>query len=155
MQNISRTGNTRSPSSLPSGRSYPGLSQQHSRVSGVFSARATPLFAEASVTTAVAGADNDLAYTARPYGPSGNTVRVRYVVSGTSTPLSVTVSGSDITVNVATDGGGLATSTASQVAAAIQATPAASALVTVTNAPTNNGSGVVAAMSYISLAGGA
>jgi hypothetical protein len=108
---------------------------------------------KATLTTALTGANNDLVYTARTGGPKGNSIRVQYVVSGTNTPLSVTVRGFDIIVNVATDGGGAATSTAAQVESAVES--AASHLVMVANAPGNDGTGVVAAMSLTALSGGA
>ena len=113
--------------------------------------------ASASVTTALSGSNNDLKYTSKAGAAAfatGNSVRVRYVVSGNSTPLSVSVSGKDITVNVATDSGGAATSTAAQVKAAIDASTPAAALVSVANAAGNDGTGVVAALGYTSLAGG-
>lgn len=110
--------------------------------------------AKAELTTALSGSNNDLKFTAVRAGLAGNSITVRYVVSGTSTPLSVSVSGSAITVNVATNGGGSATSTAAQVKAAIEASSTASALVYVTNASGNDGSGTVSALAATSLAGG-
>jgi hypothetical protein len=110
--------------------------------------------AAAALTTALSGANNDLVFTAVTAGPEGNSIRIKYVVAGTGTPLSVEVAALDITVNVATDGGGAATSTATQVAAAIAAHPVASQLVTTANAAANNGSGVVAALSFTNLTGG-
>lgn len=108
-----------------------------------------------SLTTALSGSNNDLTYTAVNKGSGSSSTRVRYVVSGNSTPLSVSVSGSDITVNVATDSGGAATSTATQVKAAVIASTPASQLVDVANAPSNDGSGVVAALGYTALSSGA
>lgn len=111
-------------------------------------------FVTASLTTALAGSNNDLTYTAQKRGVPGNSVTVTYVVAGASTPLSVSVSGNDITVNVATSAGSTATSTAAQVTAAVQASAAASALVLVGNAPANDGTGVVTALAQTPLAGG-
>ena len=108
----------------------------------------------AALTTACSGSNNDLVYTARERGTNSNSIHVRYVVSGASTALSVSVSGNDITVTVATDGSSAATSTAAQVAAAIEASTPANALVSVANAASNNGTGVVAAFSYTALSGG-
>jgi hypothetical protein len=51
---------------------------------------------------------------------------------GDNLPLTVTVSGSTVTVSPATNGAGAIISTAAQVAAAVNATPAASVLVVVT-----------------------
>lgn len=110
----------------------------------------------ASLTTALTGTNNDLVFTAsRPTAAEGNAVRVRYVVAGTNTPLSVSRSGGDLTVNVATDGAGAATSTAAQVATAVNASDEARFLVTAANAPGNNGTGVVTALAFTSLTGGA
>lgn len=111
----------------------------------------------ASVTTALTGSNNDLKFTHKSSAAryaAGNSVRVRYVVAGNSTPLTVSVSDNDITVNVATDSGGAATSTAAQVKAAIDASTPAAALVSVANAAGNDGTGVVTALAYTSLAGG-
>src|SRR4051794_8928712 len=105
----------------------------------------------ASVTVDPAGTNNALVYTSKASSVAANSVRVRYVVAGTSTALSVSVAGSDITVNVATDGGGAATSTAAQIKAAVDGSTPAAALVTVANAAGNDGTGVVAAVGYTSL----
>ena len=60
----------------------------------------------------------------------GNSVTYRQLNPGTpNSPLSVSVTGNDITVNLATDGTGASSSTTDQVIAAINADPAASALV--------------------------
>lgn len=108
----------------------------------------------AKLTTALAGANNDLLIQAKATGEAGNAITVAYVVSGASTPLSVSVTGNAITVNVATDGSSNPTSTAAQVAAAIAASGPANALVTAVNAPGNDGTGVVAALTATPLAGG-
>lgn len=112
----------------------------------------------ASLTTALAGANNDLVWTANVGGTAGNNIRIQYVVAGTNTPLSVSVGGTasnpDITVNVATNGASAATSTAAQVAAAVAAAGPAGRLVTGTNAAGNDGTGVVAAMALTALTGG-
>jgi hypothetical protein len=109
----------------------------------------------ATLTTALTGTNNDLLFAALAAGPEGNSIRIKYVVSGASTPLTVIVDGLDITVNVATDGGSAAISTAAQIAAAIAAHPVASQLVSAANAPSNDGSGVVTSLSFTNLAGGA
>lgn len=108
----------------------------------------------ASLTTALAGANNDLVWTANVGGTAGNNIRVRYVVAGANTPLTVSVAGSDITVNVATDAGSLATSTATAIKNAVAASSAAGQLVTGTNAAGNDGTGVVAALAFTNLTGG-
>lgn len=114
----------------------------------------------ATLTTSLAGANNDLKYTAfngedtAVRGSAGNAVRVRYVVAGASTALSVSVSGNDITVNVATDGASAATSTAAQIATAVNNSATASKKVSVANATGNDGTGVVTALAFTALTGG-
>lgn len=117
--------------------------------------------ARATLTTALAGANNDLTFTAVKAGTDGNSTTVRYIVptdsGGTaiaSQPLTVEVAGSEIIVSLATNSSGVVTSTASQVLAAIQASVPASYLVTVVLAPGNNGAGVVTALASTALAGG-
>jgi hypothetical protein len=68
-----------------------------------------------------------------------------------SQPLTVSVTGNDITVSLATDAAGALTSTAAQVVAALNADPAASALVFAYTYRGNAGSGVVAAQGKTSL----
>lgn len=83
-------------------------------------------------------------YTAKTEG-----VRVRQLVSGTSTALSVSVTAKDVTINVATDANGIQTSTATQIAAAVVASAAASALLQATALGT--GGGVAGSWAYASL----
>lgn len=109
--------------------------------------------ATGALTTALTGTNNDLTYTAKRGGATPG-ITVQYVVSGASTPLSVVTTGKAIVVNVATDGSSAATSTAAQVAAAVAANFTAGALVTVANAPGNDGTGVVTAMAASPLTGG-
>lgn len=114
-------------------------------------------FSKAKLTTALAGTNNDLTYTAKAGGVShalGNAVTVAYVVAGVSTALSVSVAGNAITVNVATNASSVAVSTAAQVSAAVAAIAPATALVSVANADGNDGTGVVAAMAATALTGG-
>ncbi|MBE2318010.1 chitobiase/beta-hexosaminidase C-terminal domain-containing protein [Solirubrobacter sp. CPCC 204708] len=66
-------------------------------------------------------------------------------------PLSVAVTGKDIIVNLATDASGAATSTAAQVVAAINASPAASALVSATTYRGAPGAGVVQPRAKVNL----
>jgi hypothetical protein len=93
-----------------------------------------------------------ITYTAKTAGTGGNSITVAYVVSGNNTALSVAVVSNAITVNVATGGGGAATSTATQVKAAVDASGPASALVA--TALIGDGSGVVSAVTATNLAGG-
>ena len=96
---------------------------------------------------AAAGHDNRLTWTAIAAGPDGNAITVEFVVAGNDSPLAISVSGTDIVVHLATDASGVATSTAAQVSAAVAASPAASALVAVTNTGASDGSGVLGALS--------
>lgn len=95
----------------------------------------------------------DITYTAKSPGTGGNAITVTYVVAGNNTALSVGVVSNAITVNLATNGGGAATSTAAQVAAAVNASGAASALVGAV--VTGNQNTVQAAQAATNLAGGA
>lgn len=110
--------------------------------------------ARATLTTALAGANNDLTYTARFLGTGGNSTTIAYVVAGNNTPLTVSVTGQAITVNVATSAGGAATSTANDIATAIRNNAQATSLVDVQNAAGNDGTGVVTALSVTPLANG-
>lgn len=107
----------------------------------------------ASLTTALAGANNDLYLYAKTPGTGGNAITFAIAVAGNNTPLSVSVSGNAITVNAATDGAGAATSTAAEVRRAINFNTAAYALIHAQHAPGNDGTGVVTALAATNLAG--
>lgn len=107
----------------------------------------------ATLSVNPAGADNGILYSALYHGSAGNSLRVRHVVAGASTPLSVSVSGNDITVNVATNGSSVATSTAAQVIAAVNAHADASKLI-FAQSNEGTGAGVVAAQAFANLTGG-
>lgn len=106
---------------------------------------------KASLTTALTGTNNDLVYTARSGGPGGNSIRVQYIDPGGTTALSVAVQGYDILVTLATTAA-VITSTATQVKTAVDR--AASHLVTIANASSDDGSGVVTALALTPLSGG-
>lgn len=112
----------------------------------------------ATLTTALTGSNNDLKLTAKSpnyQGAAGNAISLTIVdPPGNNAALSVSVSGTDITVNGATDGSSALTSTAALVKAAIEASAAAAALVTVTYPAGNDGSGVVTALAKTNLSGG-
>jgi hypothetical protein len=75
----------------------------------------------------------------------GNNITIAVLNPGVaSSPLTVSVTGDDITVTLATDSTGVLTSTAAQVVAALNAHPAASALVFAYTFRGNAGTGVVA-----------
>lgn len=106
-----------------------------------------------ALTTVLSGTNNDLVYTARQIAADADAVTVAYTNPGIAAALSVTVTGRAITVHLAHDGVGI-TSTAGQIATAIAAKPAAAALVSVTNASGDDGTGIVTAMATTNLAGG-
>lgn len=112
--------------------------------------------AKATLSTNLVGDNNDLKFTSKLKGHFGNTIKVAYVdPDAANAKLAVTVSGTAIAVSLATDATKAITSTASDVKAAIEAVPAAAALVTVANAGADTGAGVVTAMAATALANGA
>ncbi|MBW1708847.1 MAG: flagellar hook protein FlgE [Deltaproteobacteria bacterium] len=109
---------------------------------------------QASLTTNLAGINNDITYTAITGGSSSNNTSITYVdpSPALNQPLSIAVVGNDITVNLGTDGFGVVNTTADDIVAAIAADTAASNLVSaVAEVP---GTGVVTAMATTNLAGG-
>lgn len=115
---------------------------------------ATVRFCDGRLATVAIGAGtSQVTYTDKSkHRGSRTAIRVRHVNPGTpAASLSVTVSGTDITVNLATDGSSIATSTANDVKAAVDASGAASALVSTVS----GGTGVAATAAYTSLANGA
>ncbi len=117
--------------------------------------------AQATLSRNPAGDDNALTFTAVAYGVGGNDITIAYVDPGANdAELSVAVVGSDITVNLATGVAGAITSTAAEVLAAIEASVAAAALVTVAIDATDSGvgddgSGVVTALASAPMTSGA
>lgn len=107
----------------------------------------------AALSTALAGANNDLDFTAKVKGTSGNSITIALVDPGVETATeSVAVVGSAITVTLRSVSSVL--STAAQVKAAIEASAAAAALVTVANKSGNDGTGNVIALAATALSGG-
>jgi tripartite-type tricarboxylate transporter receptor subunit TctC len=127
----------------------------NSRLTRLWSGRKTTgLGNRATLTTATAGANNDITLIARAPGTAGNSIRFRVVVAGASTAASVAVAGNDITFNSATSAGSAATSTAKDMVTALLASDAAKALVwPQIPQPGEDGSGVVVALAYANLAG--
>lgn len=109
----------------------------------------------ATLTTSLAGSNNDITLLAKTPGMDGNSITFRIVVSGNNTPLSVSVSGSAITVNSATNGSAAATSTAQQVIDALNANADVQALVWAQRPDTDDGTGVVTALTATNLSGAA
>lgn len=100
-----------------------------------------------------AATGSGVTYTAAAAGTDGNNIRVRYVDPGTaSATLSVATVDNDITVTLATDVDSEISSTAADIASAVNADPDASALVTA--AESGTGAGVVSAIGYQALTGG-
>lgn len=111
---------------------------------------------QATFSTNLTGDNNDLTYTAVLPGADGNAVTVRYSdPAANDAELSVSVTGTAITVNLATGVAGAITTIASEIVTAIEASEAASALVTVADKAANNGTGEVTAMAATPLANGA
>jgi tripartite-type tricarboxylate transporter receptor subunit TctC len=125
------------------------------RLTGLWASRKTTgLGNRAMLTTATAGVNNDVTLIARTPGTTGNAIRFRIVVAGASTPASVSVSGSDITFNSATSAGSAATSTAKDMVTALLASDQVKALAwPQIPQPGEDGSGVVVALAFTSLAG--
>jgi len=108
----------------------------------------------AEVTIGKSATNTGILYTANEAGAAGNNLRIRYVNPGTaSATLSASLSGDDITVNLATDTKGLPTSTANDVLAEVNSITGAP--VTAALADGSDGTGVVKARDFVSLAGGA
>lgn len=134
---------------------YTGLNDDPSRqVDQGYRVGDTLVATFASLTTALAGANNDLVFTAKTAGAAGNNVTVTYVDPGGATAtLGVVVSGTDITVNLGRAASAINT-TGTLLAAAVAASAPANNLVSVANAGGNDGSGLVTALSKTNLAGG-
>lgn len=85
----------------------------------------------------------------------GNDLSIAMTNPGAAdSPLSVSVAGDEIIVSLATDSAGAITSTAAQVVAAINASPAASALVVAYTYRGNTGAGVVSPVAATALSDG-
>jgi fibronectin-binding autotransporter adhesin len=112
--------------------------------------------ATASLTTDFPGFDNDLVFTARSTGAAGAGISLRYVKPAEADQaLAVSVSGQAITVQLATDFLGNVFSTAEEIRDALQADPAANALVLVEYALGDDGSATVGELpeTFLSLEG--
>jgi hypothetical protein len=110
--------------------------------------------AQATVTTALAGSNNDLVYTAKTPGADGNNISVVYFQTHFR-PLRhqtvvVTVNDKQVRVDFIDDG----SVESADVLSAVQAEPNASLLVSVAHAPGNDGTGTIFPMAETHLAGG-
>jgi len=90
------------------------------------------------------GSNRDLCFISK----NDDVPSIEIAVAGSSTPLSVSVVGSDVTVHSATNTGGTATSTAAQIKAAIEESPAALALWEVRLPPGQTGAGVTGVLAH-------
>lgn len=133
-----------------------GLSARHIKSIGrrlmLRPASGTP----STAATRTIGTGNSAVTYAAPLwrGASGNTWRVAHIIpAGAAVPLTVTVSGRDVTVNSATAAAGVASSTATQVAAAVNAQTALSDTGFRATAG-GTGAGVVVAGAMTALSGG-
>jgi hypothetical protein len=107
----------------------------------------------AALTTALAGANNDMVFTAKTKGVLGNTITIRYVDPGVEAAAEiVTLVGKAITVTLRSVSGTL--STAAQVKTAIEANAAAHALIGCANSGADTGAGAVIALAATALTGG-
>lgn len=104
-------------------------------------------------TLTVGLGDSAFLLTSKLSGVAGNSISFELLDPHFGfSPLSVSVSGDFISVVLATDSGGAFSSTAAQVVAAINASAAASSLVTATLI--GNGSGIVSPLTKTNLSGG-
>ena len=86
-------------------------------------------FGKAQIATS-GSADAKVFFTAKQTGTAGNDITVQIVTPGTfNTPLSINATGRSIIITLGTNGTGVPTSTAAQVAAAVNADPSSSSLV--------------------------
>jgi len=109
---------------------------------------------KATLTTALAGTNNDLVFTATRGGTWGNSIQVAYVdPGGTTATLGVVVSGFLITVNLGRAASAINT-TSALLKAAIEASLDAQALVTVAHSGADDGTGLVIALAATNLSGG-
>jgi flagellar hook protein FlgE len=102
---------------------------------------ATGQYQQAALTASIAGANNDITYTAVDYGGEAENITIQYIDGGNTGAVTTTVSvtGNAISVTVTTDGANYPTANA--VIAAIAGDVNASALVTA--ATGNDGTGQV------------
>lgn len=108
-------------------------------------------FVPATLQTAFDGTNNDLLFTQADTDPQPITIEI--LTTGGTSLLGITVSGRTITITLASNFGASYT-TAAEIKALIEATPAAAALVSVSYPTGNNGSGAIAQPATASIAYG-
>lgn len=110
--------------------------------------------ARAWITLASIGLNNDIKWTATPYGTIGNTFSLEYANTGNTNPITVQVFGSRIRILLSTTTG-VINSTASQVIAAVNNNITARKLMTGSLIIGNDGSGLVSPVAQTFLLNGA
>jgi len=132
----------------------PGLGYQELVANGAGGVKPAGGAVAASLATGVVGNNNALTFTAKEAGAVGNDISIQLIdPAGNNGALSVDVVGRDILVTCATDGASAIASTAADIIAAIEASPAAD-LVTVDNTGASTGAALVVAVAKTDLAGG-
>jgi hypothetical protein len=109
---------------------------------------------QAYLQTGLVGSNNALLWTAQAAGTGGNSITVELINPGAPGSLSVSVVSNAIAVTLAYAAGAI-TSTAADVLAAIKASAAASALVSIAHYSTSTGAGLMTAIVATNLASGA
>ncbi len=108
----------------------------------------------ATLTTALAGSNNDLVFTAKQGGQWGNSLQVEYIdPGGVSATLAVSTLGYLISVSLGRTASAIDT-TAFALKAAIDGDASARKLVDIENAAANDGTGLVTALTATALSGG-
>lgn len=107
-----------------------------------------------SLTTALVGNNNDLVFTSKTLGVAGDAIEIEYIDPGAEGALGISVVGTVIEITLANSAVPAITTTAAQIKALIEGTPAAHALVGITYPALNDGSGIVTVLVQTPLAGG-
>lgn len=133
----------------------PGLNYQRLVANGLGGVRPPVAAIAASLITGVEANNNALKWTGKYAGSEFNDVSLTLTdPPGNNAALAVDVVGRDILVTLATDGASAITTTAAQLKAAIEASPAAD-LVTLAHVGASTGAAAVVAVAKTDLAGGA
>jgi hypothetical protein len=110
---------------------------------------------DATLTTALTGTNNDIKFNSKLPGRLGNGISIRlFDPAAINASLVASVTGLDFTFSLATGAGGAITTTASQILTAVENLSDDDAYISATNAPGNDGTGVVTAMAKTYLTGG-
>lgn len=116
---------------------------------------ATAAGVSASLTTAMAGSENDVTLTAIKAGTAGNSYTLTLTdPSANNAELTVTFDGTDIEASLATNESGTITTTANELVAALNLAPLSEGHYRAALAAANDGSGVVTALGQTSFSGG-